>query len=271
MGMSKDGTYAVPDSQALLQWEQAEVQRSSEEARAVGDIRPTPPQILRRYANPPASTVFPLEYAYHLVGDVAGAHVLDLGCGTGENASILAARGAHVWAVDISPDLLDLAARRARLDGLTTSITTVCSTAHAIPLPDDSMDLVFGNAILHHLDLDHTAREVYRVLRPGGRAVFKEPMRNSRTIAFLRRLIPYQRPGMSPYERPLRWDEIERFAARFRLGRHREFQLPLVALARRMPLSCGTVARLRHWESELMDRWPAISRMGGVGVFEITK
>src|SRR5688572_6376300 len=117
----------------LLLWEQAEVYRSSQEAaRAAGGLRATPPDVLHRYRTPPATTVFPLEYAYHLVGDVAGACVLDLGCGTGENASILAASGAHVVAMDISPDLLGLAARRADVDGV--AITTVCGSAHAIPL-----------------------------------------------------------------------------------------------------------------------------------------
>jgi SAM-dependent methyltransferase len=197
--------------------------------------------------------------------------VLDLGCGGGQNASILASRGAHVFAMDISPDLLDLAARRAELDGRTAAITTVCSTAHAIPLPGESVDLVFGSAILHHLDLDRTAQELYRVLKPGGRAVFKEPIRNSRTIAFLRRLIPYQGPGISPYERPLRLDEIERFAARFSFGRHREFQFPMVALARVARLPQRMVNRLRHWEGAVIDRWPATACLGGVMVFEITK
>ena len=49
-----------------------------------------------------------------------------------------------------------------------------------MPFPDDSIDVVFGIAILHHLDLDLVSREVRRVLKPGGRAIFQEPVRNSR-------------------------------------------------------------------------------------------
>src|SRR5690606_24746346 len=105
---------------------------------------PTSPGVLRRYADPPADTVYALEYAFHRAGAVAGAQVLDLGCGSGQNASILGARGAFVYAMDISPDLLALAARRAELDGLTASIATLCGSAHDIPLPDASVDLVFG-------------------------------------------------------------------------------------------------------------------------------
>ena len=45
-------------------------------------------------------------------------------------------------------------------------------------MPDASVDVVFGIAILHHLDLPQAAREVWRILKPGGRAIFQEPVRN---------------------------------------------------------------------------------------------
>ena len=59
---------------------------------------------VQRYLNPPADTVFPLEYAFHLLGDIEAKQVLDLGCGTGEEIVTLARRGAHVIGIDISPD-----------------------------------------------------------------------------------------------------------------------------------------------------------------------
>jgi SAM-dependent methyltransferase len=263
---------ASADSHTLQVWEQAEIERSSGEAARTADgVRPTSPSILKRYASPPADTVYALEYAYHLAGDVRGRHVLDLGCGSGQNAAILAARGARVSAMDISPDLLGLAARRAQLDGLAPAITTLCGSAHAIPLPDASVDLVFGNAILHHLDLDLTSREVHRVLRPGGRAIFKEPMRNSRVIAFLRRLIPYRQPDISPFERPLRHDEIERFAARFSAWRGRSFDLPVVQLAAKVGLAPAALSWLRRWDRRLLDRSPTLGRLASVLVFEVRK
>lgn len=260
------------ESNALLVWEQAEIERSSSEAaRTAAAVRPTSPGILRRYANPPADTVHALEYAFHLAGDVAGRQVLDLGCGSGQNASILAARGAFVYAMDISPDLLALATRRAELDGLTASVTALCGSAHDIPLPDASVDVVFGNAILHHLDLDLTAREVHRVLKPGGRAIFKEPIRNSRIVAFLRNLIPIRQPDVSPFERPLRHDELARFASRFASWTHREFQLPFVTLAQVARVPNRAVARLRAWDRALLDRHRALGTVATISVLEVRK
>jgi ubiquinone/menaquinone biosynthesis C-methylase UbiE len=48
----------------------------------------------------------------------------------------------------------------------------IIGSAHDVPLPDDSVDVVFGMAILHHLDLESSAREVKRVLRKGGAQSF---------------------------------------------------------------------------------------------------
>src|SRR5947199_4121096 len=103
----------------LQTWETAEVSRSSFEAlhtptaRLVADE-----QNVARYLNPPLDTVYPLEYAYALLGDVRGRTVLDFGCGSGENTLLLARRGAKVIAVDISGDLIDLARRRLALNNL---------------------------------------------------------------------------------------------------------------------------------------------------------
>src|SRR5687768_17993582 len=93
---------------ALDVWEHAEVVRSATEAALTPALRPTAPSIVHRYASAHADTPFALEYAHHLMGDVNGLRILDLGCGSGGNACLLAARGATVWAMDISLDLLTL-------------------------------------------------------------------------------------------------------------------------------------------------------------------
>jgi SAM-dependent methyltransferase len=262
---------AVTETNSLLVWEQAEMKRSSYEASRVAPaIRATTPRTLKRYTAASADTAYPLEYAFHLVGDARGLNVLDLGCGTGANSSILAARGARVTSMDISPDLLQLAARRVALDGHARAVTPVCGSAHAVPVPDASMDLVFGAAILHHLDLELTAREVLRVLKPGGRAIFMEPTRNSRLLAFLRRLIPYQAPDVSPFERPLRHDEIAAFASGFIRRSSRAFRLPLLPLLR-LALPKRHEQRIFDWDRALLRRFPSLGHVATVLVFELQK
>ena len=259
-------------AQTLMTWEQAEIVRSSNEAsRVASNIRPTSPGIFRRYAAPTLDTPYPLEYMYALVGDVRGRRVLDLGCGTGADSVLLAARGADVSGVDISPELLTLASQRAALDGQAERIVTLCGSTHDIPVPDASIDLVFGNAVLHHVDLALTAREVRRVLKPGGRAIFAEPIRNSKTIAAVRRLIPYRQPDISPFERPLRFDEIVSFSSRFSSYEHREFEMPFVQLMRVCHVGPALLRRVYQLDVQLLRRFPHLRHFASGIVFQVRK
>lgn len=254
----------------LVQWERAEIARSRAQA-AARDVQPTPLTVLRRYAHPPAGTVYPLEYVYHLIGDVRGRDVLDFGCGDGCNTALLASRGCRVYALDLSPDLLRQATRRAVQDGVRDSVHFLCGSAHAIPLPDASVDLVVGNVILHHLDLAAASREVYRVLRAGGRAIFREPIRYSRLMRALRPLIPYRQPNVSPYERPLRRSDIDAFSVLFERLRQREFMLPFVRLAWMLGASRDLDARIAAFDGRLLASHPWLRMYATVTVFELRK
>ena len=86
----------------------AEIERSAVKASKI-DITA---QDVVRYISPRSDTVYPLEYAFHLLGDVRGKRVLDLGCGSGENTVPLLMRGAEVIAIDISPEMISAAGKR---------------------------------------------------------------------------------------------------------------------------------------------------------------
>jgi SAM-dependent methyltransferase len=253
-------------------WERAEITRSSVEATLTPDdaLRVTA-SILRRYADPPADTAYPLEYAYHQLGDVSGKRVLDFGCGSGANTALLAGRGAHVWAIDISEDLLRLARRRLDVSGRHGGATFIAGSAHDLPFPDESIDVVFGIAILHHLDLDLVAREVRRVLKPGGRAIFQEPVRNSAVLRVVRSLIPYHAPDVSPYERPLTDAELRRFAARFQSCAVRAFNLPHVQVGTLLPVLRNHWQTLYAWDRRLLNRLPWLAQYASVRVISLTK
>jgi len=104
---------------------------------------------------------------------------LEIGAGTGYFSLNLLQAGVvrEAVATDISAGMLDTLQANARRLGL--PVETVACDAEALPFPDDSFDLVFGHAVLHHLpDLDQAFREFRRVLRPGGTFVFAgEPSR----------------------------------------------------------------------------------------------
>ena len=259
-------------AESMQQWERAEIARSSVEATLTADreLRVTP-RIFARYASPPAETAYPLEYAYCLLGDVQGKRVVDFGCGSGANTALLAGRGAHVWGIDISEDLLRLGQRRLAISGRAGEATFIAGSAHDMPFPDDSIDVVFGIAILHHLDLDLVSKEVRRVLKPGGRAIFQEPVRNSAVLRFLRSLIPYRAPDISPYERPLTDGELRRFANGFSSWSMRAFGLPHVQIGPLLPGLKRYWRTLYAWDRRILRRVPALARYASIRVIALTK
>ena len=258
--------------QSMQTWERAEIERSSVEASLTSDVAlRMDPREMARYDAPPADTPYPLEYSYHLLGNVKGLRVVDFGCGSGANTLLLANRGAHVWAVDISEDLIRLGERRLAANGRAGGAQFIVASAHDLPFPSNAIDVVFGIAILHHLDLQLVSKEVQRVLRPGGRAIFQEPVRNSPMLRFARRLIPYRAPDISPFERPLTDDELLTFRQPFARARTRAFCLPHVLVGERLPGMRRRVRQLYEMDAAALRRVPALSYYAGVRVIEVVK
>src|SRR5262245_28193095 len=94
--------------------------------------------------------------------------VLDLGCGAGHTALAVAPHAAAVTAVDLTPEMLEVAAGLAAERGI-TNITFRQANAASLPFPDGSFDLVTSRMSAHHY-ADPTAalHEAARVLRPSG-------------------------------------------------------------------------------------------------------
>jgi SAM-dependent methyltransferase len=115
------------------------------------------------------------------LGPLEGRRVLELGCGAGDLSMELLRRGARLTAIDISPRMVELA--RSRAEGA----TFVVAPAEETGLPDESFDIVVGKWVLHHVDVEAAAREVHRLLRPGGRAVFFENQDRNPLLRLARR------------------------------------------------------------------------------------
>ena len=192
------------------------------------------------------------------VGDVRGREVLELGSGMGEMTTLLARSGAHVTAVDISPASIALGRRRARLHGVDAAIDFVVAAGEHLPLASDRFDVVVGKAVLHHLDVGRAAPELHRVLRPGGRAAFAEPLGTNPVITFARDHLPY--PGKNPRgaDVPLDYDDIRAWEAPFSTARHREIQL--LAMVERA-LGVRPLPGLRRADERLLERFPALGRL----------
>jgi ubiquinone/menaquinone biosynthesis C-methylase UbiE len=112
---------------------------------------------------------------------------LEIGSGTGYFSLNLMQLGTieELTATDISAGMLARLATTA--EGLGLSVETVRTEAEELPFEDESFDLVFGHAVLHHIpDLDRAFAEFRRVLRPGGAIAFAgEPSRYGDRLAAL--------------------------------------------------------------------------------------
>ncbi len=104
----------------------------------------------------------------------AGESVLDLGTGTGalaERAAAIVGAGGQVVGVDISPDMLALARIQMAARGL-TNVTLREGRGESIPADDHTCDVVLSSlTLMSRSDRAAAAREIARVLRPGGRLI----------------------------------------------------------------------------------------------------
>lgn len=255
----------------IQKWESVEIERSLADAQKKDlnnlKIRES---IIQRYLAPPPETAYSLEYAYHLLGDVSGQTVLDYGCGAGDNSVLIASHGGRVIGVDISPELIEIARQRMEIHHF-ENFDFKIGSAHDLPLADESVDVVFGMAILHHLDLTLSAGEVYRVLKPGGRAIFMEPVRNSGLLRTIRKMIPYQGPDVSPYERPLTDAELENFARDFSAYRSRAFSLPFISLVYISGLPDSLLHAAIKIDNLILNSFPFMKHFAAIRVIEMRK
>jgi SAM-dependent methyltransferase len=169
---------------------------------------------------------------------------------------VLARRGARVTAFDLSPGYLNEARQRAGANGVT--VTFVQADGERLPFDDQSFDCVWGNAVLHHLDLEIAARELWRVLAPGGVAVFCEPWGENPLLNWARRRLSYPGKERTPDEQPLRRRQVRVLRRVFGNVEVRGYQL--LSMARRVLRRGRLTAGLDWCDDLLLRRVPALQQ-----------
>lgn len=101
-----------------------------------------------------------------------GSAVLDIGCGTGATALKLAEKHLHVTALDARREMIDRL--RARAERAHLPLHTVVGVAENLPWPGASFDVVIGESVLVFTSISAVLREVRRVMKASGFAVFVE-------------------------------------------------------------------------------------------------
>jgi hypothetical protein len=108
------------------------------------------------------------------------------------------------------------------------------------------------------LDLHSTGREIFRVLRPGGLAVFCEPWGENPFLGWARKHLPYQGKERTPDEQPLQRRHVRLLQEVFPTVELRGYQL--LSMARRVLRRGRLVAGLDWCDSMLLSRVPALQR-----------
>ena len=105
---------------------------------------------------------------------LAGARVLDIGCGIGAYVTQFAACGARAFGVDVEFDRV----RHPIGSGLAPALALAQSVSEALPFASDTFDMALLHEVIEHVQDDRrTVSEALRVVRPGGRVIIFAPNR----------------------------------------------------------------------------------------------
>ena len=149
------------------------------------------------------------------LGDVSGKHVLDWGCGHGMASVYLAHCGATVYSTDLAYTYCQEAKLRSCANFADQNIKIFQGDACRLPLANESLDAVWGNAILHHIDAEVASIELHRILKPGGKIVLCDPWRGSILTKLIRSSVPYPGKARTSDETPLDESYIKSFRSHF--------------------------------------------------------
>ena len=156
------------------------------------------------------------------IGKLTNKKVLDFGCGSGWQSKIFAGREAEVWAFDISEEAVKQANQLVNNLNLNNKVHVHQMAAEKLALQSNTFDIVIGNAILHHLDIELALEEIHRILKRGGKAYFLEPLGHNPFVNLYRKFTPGIR---TKDEVPLRIECFEIIRKKFSRFNHEEYYL----------------------------------------------
>jgi 2-polyprenyl-3-methyl-5-hydroxy-6-metoxy-1,4-benzoquinol methylase len=210
-----------------------------------------------------------------------GQRLLDFGCGTGVFSMMCARVGYEVFGFDISGENVRASTELAARYDFSDRVHFAEGLAECLDYSDDFFDAVLGIDILHHIDIGPAIRECRRVLKPGGLAVFKEPveawlyepLRNSRLGLWIA-------PKEASFELHITEDERKLTSADLSTIR-REFPHAVMErfhLFSRLDRFLGPLAvnstgasRLEIFDRRVLDAVPVLGRLAGIVVMQLRK
>lgn len=196
-----------------------------------------------------ACTAIENRFVLEQMGNLKGKKLLDLGCGAGETSVYFALQGAEVYATDLSDRFLEVARALSEKFGVILSFAQ--TDAGRLPFKEGQFDFVFGNGVLHHVDLPAATKEIVRVLKPGGKAFFVEPLPYNPAINVYRAMAKGVR---TDDETPLTFRQIKEMRPFFSQLEHREFWLfSLLIFFHFYFIRRWNPSKVRYWKKVIED------------------
>jgi ubiquinone/menaquinone biosynthesis C-methylase UbiE len=129
----------------------------------------------------------------------ADSYILDYGCGIGQSLQkVIKFHPKKIVGIDISEVSIQKA--KDSIQKSNSNVELLVDNCEKTKFSDNTFDIIYGAGILHHLDISLCLKELHRVLKPGGRFLFIEPLGTNPLINFYRKLTPHSR---SKDEHPL--------------------------------------------------------------------
>lgn len=219
----------------------------------------------------------PKKAQFDFLVNAEGSRVLDCACGQGRLAIWLALENKDVSAFDFSPSAIKIAQQSAEMSGVGSKIEFAVMDARYLKYEDDCFDIVTGTGCLHHLiKYPEAIRELARVLKPGGKAVFSEPLAWNPLINILRSInIAYRKRvgehmltknDMKTLEREFGQMKLDHFVTvsiitRFIANTNR----PLVGIRRRICILLDSM------DTQLLRIFPVLKSLSSICYIELTK
>ena len=139
------------------------------------------------------------------------SNILDYGCGIGQSLQeVIKFNPKKIFVFDISEVSIQKA--KDTIQKSNSNVELLVDNCEKTKFNDSTFDIIYGSGILHHLDISLCLKEMHRILKPGGRFLFIEPLGTNPMINFYRKLTPNSR---SKDEHPLINDDFELIKSNF--------------------------------------------------------
>ena len=120
------------------------------------------------------------------------SNILDYGCGIGSSLKkVIEFNPKKITGIDIS----DISIQKAKkmIKATNSNAILLVDNCEKTKFGDNTFDIVYGTGILHHLNIEISLKEIHRILKPGGKFLFIEPLGTNPLINFYIKLTPKSR------------------------------------------------------------------------------